>query len=355
MFCYMASGIYSIENLDNGKLYIGYTENIEKRLKEHKNALRRGDHDNEKLQRSYNKRGVDRYSFDTLWECEIEHLAAMEHWWATILNVHDDRYGYNIRPTHPYDNPKSSIESRRKQSIALTGRVFSAEHLKNLKAAKKGFKHAPGYSEPHKKRQRAMLGKSVVVLNKEGEYVMTYPTYAEASIALNVSTRAISQVTTGRSPTMHGYIFINETNYDKSKNYKFISKSRTTGTRCPKSIWAYNVETRTLNYYSDTKSAANETNVVSDTILRHKNKRVVKNNMYYASNEPTAKEIEKVINEYKPIHMYKDDVCIQKFRNPFEAARYINKERSAIYYAISGKLKQAHGYKWIKYESDKNK
>ena len=43
-------GIYLLRNLSDGKVYIGKSINLEKRLKEHKLSLARGDHHNNYLQ-----------------------------------------------------------------------------------------------------------------------------------------------------------------------------------------------------------------------------------------------------------------------------------------------------------------
>ena len=54
----MYFGIYSITNVVTGDMYVGQTiQGFEKRWKSHIRALNRGNHDNEYLQRSWNKYG----------------------------------------------------------------------------------------------------------------------------------------------------------------------------------------------------------------------------------------------------------------------------------------------------------
>lgn len=48
------SGIYIILNLDNKKVYIGSTRNIERRLIEHEIKLRKNNHQNSEMQLDYN-------------------------------------------------------------------------------------------------------------------------------------------------------------------------------------------------------------------------------------------------------------------------------------------------------------
>jgi group I intron endonuclease len=56
-------GIYKIENIINGKLYIGSSVNIDKRIKRHKNDLIKNKHINCYLQREFNKYGIHSYIF----------------------------------------------------------------------------------------------------------------------------------------------------------------------------------------------------------------------------------------------------------------------------------------------------
>lgn len=53
----MTIGIYQIKNKINGKVYIGQSINIEKRLKRHLNDLRKLKHRNQHLQNAFNKYG----------------------------------------------------------------------------------------------------------------------------------------------------------------------------------------------------------------------------------------------------------------------------------------------------------
>lgn len=54
---YEMRGIYKITNLNDGKVYIGKSEDLKRRIKTHKLLLKRNKHFNYHLQNAYNKYG----------------------------------------------------------------------------------------------------------------------------------------------------------------------------------------------------------------------------------------------------------------------------------------------------------
>lgn len=52
-----ASGIYKITNLNNNKVYVGQSQNVFERRKEHFSALYSGKHPNAALQADWDKTG----------------------------------------------------------------------------------------------------------------------------------------------------------------------------------------------------------------------------------------------------------------------------------------------------------
>lgn len=70
----MNSGIYIIENLINKKIYVGQSNNIKKRWRQHKNLLKANNHHNIHLQRAWNKYGEKNFSFHIMEFCEHQTL-----------------------------------------------------------------------------------------------------------------------------------------------------------------------------------------------------------------------------------------------------------------------------------------
>ena len=59
-------GIYCIENIINGRKYIGLSRDINRRWLEHRSELNRGTHINNYLQSSWNIYGEDAFKFYTV-------------------------------------------------------------------------------------------------------------------------------------------------------------------------------------------------------------------------------------------------------------------------------------------------
>lgn len=89
-------GIYCIENTVNHKKYIGQSIHIYRRWSEHKSALNHNMHDNDYLQKSWNKYGPDKFKFYIIELCNVNELDDKECDYITLYNTFDRNYGYNL-------------------------------------------------------------------------------------------------------------------------------------------------------------------------------------------------------------------------------------------------------------------
>ena len=89
-------GIYKIENLVNGKVYIGQSINIEQRWYTHKSELNRNVHYNRHLQNAWNKYGADNFIFEIIEECNNDIISQCEIYWIDYYNSSNINYGYNL-------------------------------------------------------------------------------------------------------------------------------------------------------------------------------------------------------------------------------------------------------------------
>lgn len=138
----LASGIYCIENIVNGKKYIGASKQIQQRFSEHKCNLRKNRHLNNYLQRSWNKYGESSFKFQIVVECSICDLDKMEIKLIQEYKANCRDCGYNL-VTGGGAGRIVSEESRRKMSKSHTGLKQTEEHKRNAAATKIGIKRKP--------------------------------------------------------------------------------------------------------------------------------------------------------------------------------------------------------------------
>ena len=79
-------GIYMILNKVNNKVYIGQSVDIYKRWTKHRRELRNNKHDNDHLQKSWNRDGEQYFDFIILCECPQNKLNEMEQYYILCFN-----------------------------------------------------------------------------------------------------------------------------------------------------------------------------------------------------------------------------------------------------------------------------
>lgn len=123
-------GVYKIKNVLTDKYYIGYSQDINKRFKTHKNQLNRDKHPNIILQRSYNKYGIENFNFEIIDICEtkkeacekeLEYLSNIEIR-RFLYNMHYNNEGGDTLSNHPDKENiiKKRVETHNKNISKLT-------------------------------------------------------------------------------------------------------------------------------------------------------------------------------------------------------------------------------------------
>lgn len=226
----VVSGIYTITNLVNNKIYVGLATDIYDRFTTHLNNLRNKTHRNCHLQLAFDKYGESNFEFDILIECSKDILFSEENYWCNLLNTHNDRFGYNIRPTSPNGKYKISeetkikigkankgkglgktlsLETRQKMSNSFRGRKMSKEFCNNLKLKNIG----KVYSEETKKKMSiSKTGKRmkchhipVILVDHINNLETKFECITDLAKYLNCATTQISKVISGKQKTVCGF------------------------------------------------------------------------------------------------------------------------------------------------------
>jgi group I intron endonuclease len=146
-------GVYCIRNTSNGRLYVGSSSDVGRRLYVHRRLLNAGDHHSVALQRAWDKYGAAAFEFSIL--CEVAAGTDL----LKVEQEHIDKHGaagaggYNMCPAagsregskQPegfaglmaaiHRGKPKSAETRARMSAAAKGRVKSHEHCAKLAEA----------------------------------------------------------------------------------------------------------------------------------------------------------------------------------------------------------------------------
>lgn len=135
-------GIYTITNIESGRVYVGSSTNLDRRFRDHRSALRNGRHCNVILQRAWEKYEESAFQFSVveLIPDATQLLAREQHWMEEL----ESSRLYNIAP-----NAGNSLgrtlgeETRKKISQAKLGRKATPEDRARMSEQRKGRCHSP--------------------------------------------------------------------------------------------------------------------------------------------------------------------------------------------------------------------
>lgn len=156
--------IYKISNIINGKIYIGSTNNYNRRIKSHIKSLNNNCHKNTRLQRSWNKYGSNNFKFEIL-ENVNGNLLEREQYYINTLKSYNKSIGFNIL---------SDV------GFTWVNIKHSKKTINKMKKSQIGNKN-PMYGK----------GKSINQLDKNGNYIRTFISVPEAAKFLNLKCKIV--------------------------------------------------------------------------------------------------------------------------------------------------------------------
>jgi len=170
----MRTGVYKIENQENGKAYIGSSAQIEKRWWRHRQMLRDRCHPNAHLQAAWNLYGKDAFVFSVAEEVESDALVSTEQKYLDEYLATGNCYnmatiagpGSRGRPVSQETRRKLSEASKGERSPMwgkkhteetrqkMRGRLVSEENRRKISRRMMGNKHALGHKVSEEARRK---------------------------------------------------------------------------------------------------------------------------------------------------------------------------------------------------------
>lgn len=178
-------GIYCIKNKTNGKVYIGSSNNIERRFRRHKTELNTKKHSNKYLERAYQKDGKENFDFTILELCSEENLINREISYIIEYESLNKDKGYNLSIPIKHPTITSNLNYRN-----------------TLSEAKKGV--TPSNYE----QMRQVRWKKVEVSNLEGEILHVFNSLKETEDTLNIKRGNVYNFLSGKTKKIktHPYL-----------------------------------------------------------------------------------------------------------------------------------------------------
>jgi len=189
--------IYKIINKVNGKLYIGQTNDFRIRFKWHRKALRGGYHSSQKLQRSYDKHGIDSFIIEIIEMTTIEEINKREDHWIEKYQTLNPKYGYNSNAKSIPHYGKRTIEQRTNMSKAQLGKKATPEARLNMSLARKG--RFIGKDSPK--------ARAVIQYDLDMNEIASYDSITQAETFTGANGICISNNAKNNAHTAGGYIW----------------------------------------------------------------------------------------------------------------------------------------------------
>ena len=138
----MKGYIYKIQNILNGKCYIGSTINIDERKKYHFWQLKNNRHHSIVLQRAYNKYGIDNFLFEVIKEVDYENILDKEQ---SLIDLKGDYNSNMVAGIPPKYKVSVVIYNREYKKLGCFDSIRNANRILGKKMSGRG--KYPYYSD----------------------------------------------------------------------------------------------------------------------------------------------------------------------------------------------------------------
>lgn len=137
-------GIYRIINHLNGHSYVGQSQDIARRWKDHRNRYRWTEYQQYPLHRAFLKYGLEHFTFEILEECSVEELNIRESAWIKYYdsinngyNINDGGHTRPLAPSYVYEAIKLLENTNMTQTEIADKLGISRSIITNINSGKK--------------------------------------------------------------------------------------------------------------------------------------------------------------------------------------------------------------------------
>lgn len=355
-------GIYKIENLVNGKIYIGQSCNLTARIAEHKLSSRYNNPNkaeyNYPLSRALRKYGLKNFSFKIIEYCELSELDEKEKYWINYYDSYKNGYNgtlggktgpnYKEFPVYQYDlfgnfiNEYSNI-----YEAAYKNNIFIG-HLRNVlkeKPRHKTAKHYQWKKEKYDKIDSIFPKIEITCFSLKGEKIIDYSSFEEAEYYSGDKRREIKGCCEKQLTSTHNF----QWRYSKEVQNIFKIADVSKGIK----ISQYDNHFNLLNEYSSAAEAERLTKICSTTIRDCcAGKRKTAGGFIWADSSFKIEELVKRYDKYNNVIIVQCDLnnnILATYENAAEAARQVFNNvncRKSISKCCQNQNKTYGGYIW---------
>ena len=184
------TGIYQITNVENGKIYIGQSQDIERRFHDHKNSPQ------PKMREDVEIFGWDSFKFEVLEECSLEVLNDRENFYIEKLNPE-----YNTIKLHNWTHTPETCEKIRQAKL---GSHHTEKACEKMSKSRKGTQLSDEHKEKCRQKSIGNKSRSRPVICVETGIEYENAKIAAQAVGLKSST-IINNVIRGESITAGGF------------------------------------------------------------------------------------------------------------------------------------------------------
>lgn len=246
-------GIYKIENLINGKVYIGQSIDIQYRFRNHKSESfnPKSNAYNTAIHRAIRKYGVDNFSFEVIEECDQDKLREREIYWIDYYGSFGN--GYNLT-----SGGEGVQTTNIKQVCELWDKGLSVKEIARIMHCQQHtvIRILESYSKYNRKESyrrgrenvRKKMNKPVLQYDKHGNFIKRYNSITEAAETVNIGHGDISANLSGRQKSAGGYQWI----FD-GEEPPGVYKTKTTNDKKP--VLQFNLQNEFIKEYNSASEA----------------------------------------------------------------------------------------------------